>query len=115
MTEDRTYKFIMKFLDPYLWGYNPGWEEMMGMSGVDYSEVKNIIRQMRYEEFLQTSYWKAVREKVMEESDGKCDICGDEATDVHHTTYENHGREHDHLEDLISVCSSCHSDLHDRR
>ncbi|WP_416212660.1 HNH endonuclease [Nostoc sp. DedQUE04] len=35
-----------------------------------------------------------------------------ESLQVHHLTYENHGKEHEHLEDLITLCDDCHKKQH---
>jgi hypothetical protein len=60
---------------------------------------------------LQSDYWKNIRLKVLERD---CDICQKckerKATEVHHLTYERLGNEL--LEDLLSVCRSCHLKIH---
>lgn len=35
-----------------------------------------------------------------------------EFLNIHHSTYENHGDEAVHLDDLITVCRSCHKIIH---
>jgi len=45
-----------------------------------------------------------------------CKICGGTTTDRHHITYRSEARKHPNLNDprnLIDVCRSCHSWLHE--
>lgn len=45
----------------------------------------------------------------------RCQMCnGSESLQAHHRSYENHGREHLHLGDLICLCGKCHSKFHDK-
>ena len=69
-------------------------------------------RRMPYEQFLQTSYWAAIREHVLL-TIGKCQTCSSrEFLKVHHNTYDHHGSEHTHLEDLVVLCERCHQYFH---
>lgn len=90
---------------------------------MDFEEVKKFaegnellmsqLRSMKYTYFLNTRYWKTVRNKVIELSGGKCSICGNTRfLNVHHKTYKNHGSEIFHLEDLVVLCRNCHEKLH---
>lgn len=73
------------------------------------------IKAMPYPEFLDTIYWKTVRDFVVERHGGNCQSClSARAVNVHHRTYENHGREHLHLGDLMPVCRTCHEILHEK-
>ncbi len=68
-----------------------------------------------YKVFLQTDYWRLVREVVIKRDHGQCSICNKlGAINVHHKTYAHRGQEHLHLEDLISLCHSCHQKFHDK-
>jgi len=53
--------------------------------------------------------FKRARVEVLQRSKGKCEICGKLATVVHHIDGDksNHS-----LDNLIAVCSNCHSSLH---
>lgn len=80
---------------------------------IDYERVKQHIRQMRYSDFLQTVYWKGVALFVKERDGKACSICGSEIKLVaHHTSYENHGDEIHHLDDIQCICRNCHSRVH---
>lgn len=76
-------------------------------------EIISYIRKMPYREFLKTPYWKAIANFQKYESDYCCVICGSkDILNVHHKTYQNHGEEALHLEDLITVCRKCHKEIH---
>ena len=64
-----------------------------------------------YKEYQQSEAWKAKRDKVLER-DGRLCICGDEATQVHHKTYDNIAKEP--LSDLVALCKHCHDGYHGR-
>ena len=65
----------------------------------------------KYHRYLETKEWKTIRDKVLKRDDSLCKICNvKKADDVHHLTYENVFNEK--LEDLISVCRKCHSEIH---
>lgn len=65
-----------------------------------------------YADFLKSQYWYDVRTAVLERDKNKC-RCGSLFNlQVHHTTYDNHFDEINHIEDLITLCSSCHKKEH---
>ena len=75
------------------------------------NEVVQILRSLKYEEFLKTNYWKSVSRTMREGS--KCEICGStENLQIHHKTYEHHGYEHLYLEELQCLCKDCHLKVH---
>jgi hypothetical protein len=70
---------------------------------------------IKYSEFLGTRYWITVRDYKLHKSGHKCGMCGSRKNlNVHHTTYEHHGNEHDYLDDLIVLCRNCHAKFHDK-
>ena len=74
-------------------------------------EASRVLRSLKYEEFLKTGYWKAI--SMLIRKCGKCELCGStENLHVHHKTYENHGYEHLHLDDLQCLCKECHIKVH---
>lgn len=80
-------------------------------------QYEEALKAMPYLDFLQTDYWKKVRKKVLVRDKFRCQECGwspqkAHLLDVHHTTYKNHGREHEHLEDLTTLCRRCHDKHH---
>lgn len=66
-----------------------------------------------YKEFLKSKYWKGVRILVLIRDNYTC-VCGSKKKlHVHHKTYDNHFDEHNHLEDLVTLCKVCHEKEHD--
>jgi len=70
-------------------------------------------QKISYPRFLRSRYWKRVRKEVLKRDNNKCIICGSKKyLQVHHNTYKHHYREHLHLEDLDTLCNSCHKEFH---
>jgi hypothetical protein len=68
-------------------------------------------KRLYHDVYLQTSYWKDKRARVLKRDAGMCKACERrEATEVHHKTYENVCKEP--LFDLVSVCRTCHKAIH---
>ena len=64
-----------------------------------------------YKEYLQSDTWKAKRKAVLIRDGLRCQLCGHEKNlHVHHVTYDRIYDED--LDDLITLCSDCHSGLH---
>lgn len=73
------------------------------------------LRKRSYSDFLGTTYWDIVRRYVLYKRGWKCELCNEKGElRVHHKTYEHHGKEHLHLEDLITLCNKCHRKFHDK-
>ncbi len=83
---------------------------------------KNIVTKRRktklkdskkkYNSFLQSPYWKEVRDLVLKRDEYKCKCGAKTYLQVHHLTYENHLNEKNNLQDLITVCRKCHKEIH---
>ena len=65
-----------------------------------------------YSGYLASPQWSARRLAVLTRDGGKCRGCGKPATQIHHLTYYNVGREP--LEDLVAACDRCHEAVHAR-
>jgi len=81
---------------------------------VDAADVERLIKGMAYKTFLSTRYWNEVRGIVAVRDKQQCRDCQERSShwvslEVHHLTYEHHGLEHLHLEDLITLCPVCHA------
>jgi 5-methylcytosine-specific restriction endonuclease McrA len=82
--------------------------------------LESIARQKRrrgewwawYNEYLLSPEWYARRLAVLKRDGNKCRACQDDASQVHHLTYERVGKEP--LEDLVAICDGCHERLHQR-
>ena len=62
---------------------------------------------MNYHQYILSPQWQAKRAERFAIDDGKCVVCKQPATEVHHLTYEQLGNE-DVLHTLVSVCAYCH-------
>ena len=63
-----------------------------------------------YPKYLQSSVWQAKRERVLRRDKHTCQTCRQQATEVHHQTYQNVGNES--LTELVSLCQRCHRRIH---
>lgn len=78
-------------------------------------EETERLKRLPYKEFLNSYYWKIVRNYLVYKRGYKCELCAIKGDfNVHHKTYENRGEEHKHLEDLILLCRICHAKFHDK-
>ena len=84
----------------------------------DQDEIYKEINNMDYSDFLHTPYWDGVRNYKLKSANYRCQLCGKSGKlNVHHKTYENHGREHMRSvadNDLIVLCENCHRKFHDK-
>lgn len=68
----------------------------------------------KYKNYMRSDEWKAKREERLEVDNYSCAMCGRDLSrcklQVHHITYKNLGNEQ--LNDLVTVCGSCHKKLH---
>lgn len=62
-----------------------------------------------YKNYLKSPAWKVKRDAVEQRDGGQC-VCGAQATEVHHKTYGNIGKEL--LSDLVALCKECHERVH---
>jgi hypothetical protein len=64
-----------------------------------------------YQQYLRSDHWKSVRERYRcSKKPKKCQCCGSEKYELHHTTYERLGREW--LKDLMPLCRRHHRAVH---
>ena len=63
---------------------------------------------------LGAAKWQVARKVAIERDGGKCRICGAEAKHVHHAYHRTEAEMNDHsLDNLICLCGSCHTKIHD--
>jgi 5-methylcytosine-specific restriction endonuclease McrA len=70
-------------------------------------------RRQAYLDYLASDAWKAIRRRVLARDKWTCQDCNARAGDVHHETYDRFG--HEELDDLASLCRSCHDVRHGRK
>ena len=63
-----------------------------------------------YDAYRRSDAWESKRQRVLERDGQRCVRCNAQATQVHHKTYDNIGKEP--LSDLASVCGNCHNSFH---
>lgn len=71
-----------------------------------------------YDKYMSSNKWKEKRVKRLKLDNNCCVMCGrpnngkdgKEVLQVHHITYKHLGNEP--LEDLVSLCPSCHKKIH---
>lgn len=64
-----------------------------------------------YQAYLLSKQWQNIRKKSLEKFDGKCFICSQKATEVHHSDYTIGNLSGKTIEDLWPVCRTCHERL----
>lgn len=76
--------------------------------------VSKVIKQMKYNNFLQTPYWKGISKYIKYKNRYKCEICSKTNCElhIHHSTYKIHGIEIRKLKTLKCLCSDCHKKFH---
>ena len=85
---EKVWHYLLKFLDP-----------------------DNNCRTYR-KEYLDSPAWEMKRNAIMKRDGYQC-VCGAKATEVHHKTYDNIGKEL--LSDLVFLCKVCHERAHRSR
>ncbi len=84
---------------------------MIDLASVAYALRTDEIERLRslpYSEYLRSDWWHWKRERAIKRANGDCELCREAtATQVHHTTYANLGRERN--SDLVALCRRCHA------
>jgi len=113
--------FVDKYLDPHgVWDPDIRPKKRFSLMMRDFperadDEIAAKIRNIEYNDFLQTPYWKAVASKKRAECDNKCNMCGARNVPimVHHGDYARRGYEHKYYKsDLMCLCRKCHEKYH---
>jgi 5-methylcytosine-specific restriction endonuclease McrA len=64
-----------------------------------------------YQDFLDSDYWAALRDRVFRRDRYRCQNCGAKRRlTVHHGTYARLGAER--MTDVLTLCAKCHQDWH---
>lgn len=70
------------------------------------------VPDLDYAAYLESSMWRSIRERVLENSGHECAACFDRATQVHHRDYRPRvltGRDDN---PLVALCADCHRSVH---
>jgi hypothetical protein len=73
-------------------------------------EAPEILRAIPLLVYYLSLHWQRAWARTMERAGHTCEICGSEARNVHHLTYERLGGER--ISDLLALCRQCHLDIH---
>ena len=78
--------------------------------------LQKKLKSLTYNDFLQTAYWAHTRYEKLSKIGYNCQLCGKKTKipNIHHNTYEHHGREMEYLDDLIVLCPECHKKFHNK-
>ena len=92
---------------------HPDFQEARDLRGDIWHAILSNNRQDNYGKYLDSKAWCETREKFFEKVGRLC-ICGCTATQVHHKTYDNVGKEN-LLTELAGLCDRCHTNVHQSR
>jgi 5-methylcytosine-specific restriction endonuclease McrA len=71
------------------------------------------LKELPYDDYLQTDYWKAAAIAAKKTYQGKCALDEKHAAEhAHHRTYERRGRELP--TDVVPLCAACHAKFHNK-
>ena len=92
---------------------NPDFQEARNLRGDIWHAILTENRNDNYQIYLNSKAWAETRKKFFEQAGPLC-ICGNSATELHHKTYKNIGKENI-LTDLVGLCKECHGNIHESR
>ena len=86
---------------------HPGFQEARDLrSEIWHAILVNNSQDIYRKKYLNSQAWAETRERFFAQVGRQC-ICGDTATQVHHKTYDNIGKENI-LTELAGLCNQCH-------
>ncbi|NCC35245.1 MAG: hypothetical protein EOM24_25025 [Chloroflexia bacterium] len=68
-------------------------------------------RRDEHRRYLSSGEWSELRGLALTRSNGRCELCGAKATQVHHVRYPKRFTE-DHIDNLLALCDQCHDKQH---
>ncbi len=73
----------------------------------------SLLAGIEYQHFLGTVYWRILRDYLLWKRGSACEQCARTGLMIlHHKSYEHHGSEHRHLDELEFLCRECHDAEH---
>jgi hypothetical protein len=77
-----------------------------------YGQRNRLLRELgigpTYADYLASGLWSGIRRRVMGRDQGKCQICGEKATAVHHQRYRKDNLTGRSLAHMFAICEECH-------
>lgn len=110
--------YIKTYLNPNgKWGIEYSGKQRIDLvrrADVNWTSISDHIKDMNYQDFLGTPYWKAIAAYIKYRAGYRCQLCNDlTGLIAHHRDYSIHGLEHVYMHDLIALCNYCHQKFHD--
>ena len=112
-----TFHYLEKYLNPDI-GWNKEITPKQRINQIRYADVNwgavaDHIKSMDYQNFLKTPYWKAISAHTKYKAGYRCQLCNSPYKLIaHHRSYNIHGFEHAHMQELIILCNNCHNKFH---
>ena len=103
---DQAIKRVPTFIDAYYLREEAWHRYLKGTKGTQQQAEA-------YRSYCRSPAWHIKRTEVLRRDNHKCVLCNRKAAQIHHSNYENIGKEL--LSDLVSLCVGCHSDFHSKR
>lgn len=67
----------------------------------------------KYKQYLESPKWQEIRERILLRDNFQCQICGQKLNlHCHHIRGTHRFHEEKHPEDLMILCSDCHTMIH---
>lgn len=70
--------------------------------------IRKLKLARSYDEYLRTALWASIRRRVLDRDKGQCRVCGNTATQAHHTNYRTAGLTGSSIGSIIAICDECH-------
>ena len=85
------------------------------LSKLQAQELRDNLRTLgfnSYAQYLNSTLWKSIRQKVIDRDGGTCRGCGSDSFSVHHSQYSLATLKGELLVHLHSTCGRCHREFH---
>ena len=84
------------------------------LTGEDYRTRQLILLELgfsNYKDYLASSLWREIRQKVYKEKGNGCFLCGLPATELHHNRYHRNDLTGKKIKFINPVCRECHQSI----
>ncbi len=91
------------------------WLNRIRYATANWQMISTHIKNMSYQDFLKTPYWKTIAAHIRYKAGYRCQLCNNANNlNTHHRDYGIHGFEHANMHELIALCSNCHNKFHNK-
>lgn len=88
--------------DPKEWPAGPHSHRMT------WAQILSACRCRTYEQYLESSLWKSIKQRVYQRFGHQCSICEKTATEIHHASYCLETMLGKRIRNLFPLCEGCH-------